>query len=108
MENILDFVDDVNDRMRRLVNEMDYAPADELGLDRRAGYRLHVNEDCIVVDKDSDRTLQYYGGFEYVDKEYRIEMGDYVIYLGDDDRVRSHIDTYYEVEEDFDEDEIQA
>jgi hypothetical protein len=105
MMDILTFVDDVNDQLRRIVNAMEYVPADALGLDRRAGYRLFVNDDCIVTDKDGDRTLQYYGGFEYVDKDYRIEMGDYVIYLGDDERVRGCIDSYYDTEKEVDIDE---
>jgi hypothetical protein len=105
MMDILTFVDHANDQLRRIVNAMEYVPADALGLDRRAGYRLFVNEDCIVVSKDDDRTLQYYGGFEYVDKDYRIEMGDYVIYLADDERVRGHIETYYEEEKEVDIDE---
>jgi hypothetical protein len=43
--------------------------------------------------------MQYYGGFEYVYKEYRHEMGDYVFYLAEDDRVGGHIDSYYEQKE---------
>jgi hypothetical protein len=99
MQDIFSFIEDTNDQLRRLVHEMEYVPADSLGLDRRAAYRLWVNDDCIIVDKGNDRTLQYYGGFEYVDKEYRIEMGDYVIYLSDDDRVQGHIDTHYQRDE---------
>jgi len=97
--HIMDFIEDVNDQLRRVLNEMDYTSPEELGLDRRAGYRVWVSEDCIVVDKNQDRTLQYYGGFEYVDKEYRIEMGDYVIYFADDDRVRDHIEHYQQDQE---------
>jgi hypothetical protein len=96
MMGIHTFIDDINDQARRIVKDMAYVPANELGLDSRAVHRLFVNEDCIVVSKDDDRTLQYYGGFEYVDKNYRIEMCDYVIYLADDDRVREHIETYIE------------
>jgi hypothetical protein len=43
--------------------------------------------------------MQYYGGFEYVDKDYRYEMGDYVFYTVDDDRVGGHVDSYYEQKE---------
>jgi hypothetical protein len=95
MTDIYSIIEDANDSMRQLVGQMDYAPADELGLDRRAAYRLWVSEDCIIVTKNEDRSLQYYGGFEYVDAEYRMEMGDYVIYLRDDDRVLEHIEHFY-------------
>ena len=101
--DILTFIDEINNQISERVQKMEYVQAEDLQLDRRAAYRLHVNEDCIIVDKNTDRTLQYYGGFEYVDKEYRIEMGDYVVYLGDDDRVRGHIDYYYEREEEEEE-----
>jgi hypothetical protein len=99
MQDIISYCEEVNDELRRILNGMEYTSPDSMGLDRRAGYRLWINEDCIVVDKANDRVLQYYGGFEYVDSEYRIEMGDYVIYLADDERVQGHIDTYYQRDE---------
>ncbi len=99
MQDILSYIDEVSDRMRRILNDMEYTTPDSMGLDRRAGYRLWINEDCIVVDKDNDRSLQYYGGFEYVDRDYRVEMGDYVIYLSDDERVQGHIDTFFQRDE---------
>jgi hypothetical protein len=99
MQDILSYIDEVSDNMRRILNDMEYTQPENLGLDRRAGYRLFVSEDCIVVDKANDRSLQYYGGFEYVDQDYRVEMGDYVIYLADDERVLGHIDTFYQRDE---------
>jgi hypothetical protein len=77
---------------------------DKLGLDIRAGGYVWVDEDTIVVKKGSDGSLQYYGGFEYVDKDCRREMGDYVFYLGEDSRVRGHLDRYYGVEREEEED----
>ena len=94
MQNIIDYIEEVNDTARRLVNEMEMVRADQIGLDIRAGHRLWINEDCIVVTKAGDRSLQYYGGFEYVDKEYRTELGDFVVYMTDDGRVSDHIDTW--------------
>ena len=108
MNNIYDMIDTIDDTMRQLVNEMDYVPADDLGLDRRAAYRVWVNSDCIIVSKSEDRTLQYYGGFEYVDRDYRYEMGDYVVYLMDDDRVKKHILYFYQVEDEYEEQEDAA
>ena len=80
---------------RNVRDNFEMVSADRLGLDIRAGYKLFVNEDAIAVAKHNDRTLQYYGGFEYVDSEYRVEMGDFVFYMCDDERVREHIETYY-------------
>ena len=95
--SMIDFVDDINDQMRQRLDDMRYAPADDFGLDRRAAYRLWAaEEDCIVVHKDEDRTLQYYGGFEYVDKESRAEVGGYVIYFNTDSRVQEHLEFFFD------------
>ena len=81
-----------------MVQKMEKVKANKLGLDIRAGYTLYIDEECIIVDKNDDRMLQYYGGFEYVDKEYRIEIGDYVIYSNCDDRVSDCLERYYDKE----------
>jgi DNA-binding transcriptional MerR regulator len=52
----------------------------------------------LIVRKDEDRTLQYYGGFEYVDKDARTEVGNYVIYTNDSDRVADCLEQYYEAQ----------
>ena len=61
-----------------------------IGLDCRAAHALWIGDDFIAVSRNDDRSLQYYGGFEYVDKEYRVECGEYVFYSTDDDRVQGH------------------
>lgn len=90
--SVMDLIEDFNDQINEQLQEMKYVQATDIGLDRRAAYRLWVDDECIVVKKSDDRTLQYYGGFEYVDKDYRTEVGDYVVYFADDERVRGHID----------------
>lgn len=87
--NSIDFVDHINYKVERFVNTLEFTNADKLGLDRRAGYTLYIDRDhtCIIVKKYDDRVLQYYGGFEYIDKEFRHEFGDYVFYSRDDERV---------------------
>lgn len=97
--SIYDLIDSIEEKTRRFVNDnMDLVPASDAGLDMRCG-RLFINEDGIAVSKDYDRMLQYYGGFEYVDKDYRHELGEFVFYSVDDDRVREHVETYYAKEE---------
>lgn len=71
---------------------------EDLGLDRRAAYRLFVTEEVIAVIKSNDRSLQYYGGFEYVDKDYRIEIGGWVFYSAEDDRVADHLSRIFDEE----------
>ena len=95
----LDFCEEMTEKARRFTAQMQEVSAEQLGLDRRAfwGYAF-VDESAIVVIKEQTRTLDYYGGFEYVDKDYRREVGDYVFYLAGDDRVRGHIERYFENE----------
>ena len=91
MENILSIMNSVQEKMERFVNnDMMRVCASELGLDERCGY-VYVNEDCIVVPYNYTRGLEYYGGFEYVDDEYKIRMGDFIVYMNEDDRVANAI-----------------
>lgn len=67
--------------------------ADVLGLDERCGM-VWVCDEAIVCDSYGNGRLQYYGGFEYVDKTQVKAVGGYVIYEAsddDDDRVRECI-----------------
>lgn len=100
--NTYDLIEDINMKVERHINKnmtQVYCGRENTGLDSRCGL-IYINEECIAVDKRNDRTLQYYGGFEYVDKEFRKEMGDYVFYFNEDARVSEHIDRYYDREED--------
>ena len=99
MSQVLDLVQDLETQIRRTVLSLPEVRAEDLGLDRRAAYTLWVDEDAIIVTKNEDRTLQYFGGFEYVDKNARMECGDYVIYTDSDSRVYDCLDYYRETEE---------
>ena len=99
MDSTQNFLDEMNEQVRQHVqHSFKEVRADKLGLDIRAGYRLFINDEAIAVSKNDDRSLQYYGGFEYVDKEYRLEVGDYVFYVQDDDRVTNCIERWQEEE----------
>jgi hypothetical protein len=99
MSQVLELVQGLETQIRRTVLSLPEVRAEDLGLDRRSAYTLWVDEDAIIVTKNEDRTLQYYGGFEYVDKNARMECGDYVIYSDSDSRVYDCLDYYNEVEE---------
>jgi hypothetical protein len=79
----------------RIVEGMEPTTAEKIGLDPRAGYRLFISEECIAVPKTNDGSLQYYGGFEYVEKECRSDVGDYVFYFIGDSRIEECIETFY-------------
>lgn len=100
--------DELRDRTTELAEEMlsdaTETSAKTFGLDPRAGYQLWLTaeHDAIGVTKARDGQLQYYGGFEYVDKDCRFELGDYVFYSAEDSRVEGHINIALDVEEDED------
>lgn len=64
-------------------------------LDPRAAFELFVNDDAIVCRKSRVGSLDYYGGFEYIEKEYRAELGDYVFFFnyGGEERIADAINS---------------
>ena len=90
---LFELIDDVTEITDNYVGTMKMVPANQLGLDQRCG-KLFVSPDCIAVYKANDRAVQYYGGFEYIDLDYRYEFGDYVFYSAEDERVQNHLDKY--------------
>lgn len=84
-----------------LIDEATETRAEVFGLDSRAAFKLWLSDDLtmIIVRASEDRSLQYYGGFEYVDKQYRLELGGYVVYSDEADRVKRCIDRALDVEE---------
>lgn len=81
--------------------------ADKIGLDFRAG--------CVTISKEggfiattSTRALEYYGGFEYVNSEDKITIGDWTIYFDSSSRVETALECYFgdlEEDEEFVQDE---
>lgn len=80
--------------VRELTDTMTRVSAEQCGLDPRAG-RFYISDDAIIVDT-SARSLEYYGGFEYVDDYSKTVIGQFTIYTSDDDRVQEAIDAYNE------------
>jgi hypothetical protein len=72
--------------------------ADKIGLDRRAGY-VYVDEEdlAIIAEEHNIRTLDYYGGFEYIKpNEGRTVLGRYTIFNSESSRVMDALDYYEE------------
>jgi hypothetical protein len=110
METTYDFLSEIDEMAERFVSTLTPTNAQALGLDPRSGYNLYVSEDTIVVGKHYDNKLQYYGGFEYIDKSSRREVGDYVFYtIGEygDDRVEECLNLFYNKPEVLDEDIVE-
>ena len=87
---------EINQKVEAIIDEefREVTPK-EVGLDTRAGYHLFINEDYIAVSKGNRRTLDYSGGFEYVDEEHVTVLGDMVFYSADDERVQDHLDEFF-------------
>jgi hypothetical protein len=83
--------EDIDDMISRYVAEHYSSTTTEaLGLDGRAATRqMWVSTEGIVTQGETQR-LEYYGGFDYVDKEYVRRVGSYTFWSIEDERVRDH------------------
>lgn len=98
--SIDNLIEDVNGIVNIYIKHgMQETNAVKLGLDPRAGYTLYVNDEAVACPKYSAGTFDYYGGAEYVDRDHRVTLGDYVFYLRDSSRVNDWIECYYSEEE---------
>ena len=69
---------------------------EELGLDFRCG-RIYVSVDGDFVAACNSRSIEYYGGWEYIDSEFKFDAGDYRFYDREADRVDAVIQYYREL-----------
>ena len=99
MSMLYDLMNEINSKVDRLINEefREVTPQ-ELGLDPRAGYHLFINEEYIAVGNGNRRSLDYYGGFEYVDEEHVTVLGEYIFYSADCERIQRHLDSVFNPE----------
>ena len=69
-------------KMHEIVENLPQVSGKDIGLDDRAGYNLKVSveDGFIIATTESDKSLQYYGGFEYIGVDHRMEIAGYVIY----------------------------
>ena len=76
--------------------------AEAVGLDHRAGYLFISTEEGWIASRNT-RSLEYYGGFEYIGEEYRVTVGEITFYSSDHSRVADAIE-YYNDEQQREED----
>jgi hypothetical protein len=87
----------VNEVVEEALEEAQEVSATDLGLDRRASWdSLFVTQEFIAVPLPQDRSMQYYGGFEYVNADHRTQVGDWVFYSSESGRVRGHLANVFE------------
>ena len=96
MSMLYNLMKEINAKVEELIDEeFREVTAKEVGLDKRSAYQLLINEDYIAIRRSNRRSLDYYGGFEYVDEEHVTVLGDYVFYSSDDERVQGHLDEFF-------------
>jgi hypothetical protein len=79
--DLYNLINKVNTKMEKwLTKHATKTDSEALGLGRRAAHRMWATTEALVVKASDDASLQHYGGFEYVDKDQRTQIGDYVIY----------------------------
>lgn len=98
MQNIDNLREEIESQVEDIIDFYTEVLPEDLGLDRRAAYRLFVNEDYIAVANRDRRTIDYYGGFEYVDPDNVFTLGNYTFYGRNDSRVEDHLETYFQKE----------
>ena len=95
--NTFDLIDTIENMVQTHINEnFTTILASDLGMDSRAGHRLFINKDFIAVRHCNDNSLQYYGGFEYIDADDRVELSDYVLYSANSSRVAEILNRYFD------------
>ncbi len=92
MNSIDNIISEAQDALSNMIDEQGQSvSAEELGLDSRIGQVVVVgnqHDGAIIATSESKaRTLDYYGGFEYVDAEDITVLGGYKIYSSMSSRV---------------------
>ena len=73
--------------------------AEAIGLDPRAGYVfVSVEEGWIAVNSAHKRSLDYYGGFEYVDYNHREEILDFTFFASGCRRIDDALEHYNDLQ----------
>lgn len=82
----------INDLNNEFISQCMKVKPESIGLDDRIG-SVFVPTDfsCIAVHKSKNKSIRYYGGFEYIGDKYIVEVGDYVYYSNEDSRVERHL-----------------
>lgn len=82
--DIHQIIETLQNLQEQVESDCELIPAHELGLDPRAGF-VYVGEDFVASNRPQE--LDYYGGFEYVDPEYTLRLGNWKLYFKGDRRI---------------------
>lgn len=70
--------------------------AHDVGLDHRCGMVYVSPEEDFIAVSGSPGSINYYGGFEYIDSDYITTIGHMTFYSGETSRVQDCIEHYIE------------
>ena len=79
--------------------------AESVGLDARAGYVFISTEEGWIASRNT-RSLDYYGGFEYISEEHKVTVGEITFYSNDHSRVADALEYYEALQEQDDDDAV--
>ena len=98
IESVIWEINDFSDEYIKANAQRVYAK--DLGLDTRIG-KPYVGQNFIAVhiNGETQRLIEYYGGFEYIDEDDIRYFGNYKVYLNSSDRVRECFRSLKEKEE---------
>jgi hypothetical protein len=98
---VLVAIDNAFEAIEAAVADLPRVSAAKIGLDPRAGYvYVDLEDEAIVAESHNIRSLDYYGGFEYVDEDAVSTIGNYKIYSADSERVAGALEYFEEHNED--------
>lgn len=78
---------DVEQIVDAQLQRMENIKSKELGLDPRGSYELLVSEDGVAISTCHAGVADYYMGFEYIDSENRVTVGEYTFFSVEDSRI---------------------
>ena len=92
-DSTLDMIDAVNEVIERHINKKFFSENPVgIGLDMRCG-RVYVDYDDEVIAVECSRSIDYYGGFEYIrEGEGRTTCGSYTFFTTESSRVQDCFD----------------
>ena len=100
--------DKIRSNMEMIVSEMIESNTSnrmKWNLDKRSMPNLFwFDEECLIVD-GSTRNLDHSGGFEYVNADHRMTIGDFTVFSAESERVNNLLNSLMEGINDEDEDE---
>lgn len=83
LDQIREEVENMVQEMCQEMEQVHHLP----NIDQRAGHNFWVDSKKVITSLENQVRLDYYGGFEYVESEYRVILGNYIIFSRDHSRV---------------------